>query len=131
MPIRLNSNVQYSVPEWEYCNNQRLFRSDKEDGTVCRFCCTVKRGVKACSLYNQPLECVGGVMVKKLPECLEASLKGKKYVSNITDQVVARTNPKDIAKAVLKEYRGVYLAYINAGMTDRVAHDLALKQCQI
>lgn len=128
--FKLKADVTYLVPEWDYCNNQKLFRSNETDGTFCRFC--FKKGGKACcSLYNELLDVVGGRAVKKHPLCLKAC-KSRRSVSTIDDaDIVSKVDPKAIAASVLKEYRRVYQAFIRQGMTDSVAHEMAMRECKM
>lgn len=128
--FKLKANVTYKVPEWDYCNNQMLLRPSETDGTFCRFC--FKKGGKACcSLYNELLDVVGGNAVKKHPMCIKVC-QSKRKITTIEDiDIVSRVDPKAVAAAVLKEYRRVYQAFIRQGMTDSVAHNMAIRECKM
>ena len=68
---RIQSSVTYTVPNWNFCNNDNLLPGGRLQKDTCRFCIKVKGGYR-CMLYDQPLKS-DGEFIDKVRECCKAT----------------------------------------------------------
>ena len=113
---KVNTTVNYKVPDWEFCNCSRLGKPTKD---MCRFC--VKHGKNyVCVLHNMPLEVVEGMLVKKDTACIKDTAG---FPSEVEDTI--QDDPKIVMKMTIQEYRKAYNKLVGQGYPDDMADKLA------
>lgn len=113
---RMTTTVSYKVPKGWYCNHT-MHKSTPL--TRCRFCTDLGKGVFTCVLYNEPLTVTEGALIHKAEGC---------YNKQGIVEDAPTVKPKELIAYALKTYRKTYLALINQGIPEEMAHKAALEE---
>ena len=122
---KVSSQVTYTVPNWNFCNNDNLLPGGRLQKDTCQFCVKTKSGGARCLLYNKSL-CVDDEFIHKLRECCKATagftstidstkevptvgpLELMEQTINLYDKTVkdlmAQSYPRAIAEKVAKKH---------------------------
>ena len=123
---KITTKITYRVPAWDHCNLQAnmLGQPSKEK---CRFCIK-ERGYYRCALYNEVLGTSEGTLINKAGCCKGATLGIKSIVEDVVEQEkLPNAEPKDIAKAAIKEYTKAYKQLLSDGYPEAIANRLAME----
>lgn len=119
--VKVQTTVNYRVPDWGYCNCSSMGKYTKDK---CRFC--VKSGKQhVCALYNMPLSVEEGVLVVKTRDCVRTTVGFRSEVEDDDDVEDIQVDPKTVMKLTIKEYRKAYNSFVRQGYPDAIADKLA------
>ena len=96
---RIKSTVSYSVPSWNFCNEDKFDYGATLVKATCRFCVKDKSGHR-CLLYDEALS-VKGNLINKVPACVDATAGFK---SVIEPAEVPTIEPKVLMKQTIELY---------------------------
>ena len=97
---KITSQVTYTVPNWNFCNNDNLLPGGRLQKDTCRFCVKTKTGYR-CLLYDQPLK-TDGEFIDKIRECCKATAG---FASRIEDAPLVPTlEPHELMKQTIDLY---------------------------
>lgn len=120
---RIQSQVTYTVPSWNFCNNDNLLPGGRLQNDTCRFCIKTKTG-RHCVLYDQPLR-TDGEFIDKARECCKATAG---FASNIVEAPPAPTiDPRELIKQVVDLYAKTVNDLLAQGYPRQIAETLAKK----
>lgn len=118
---KIKSTVTYTVPGWNFCNNDNLLPGGRLQKGACRFCVKSKSGYR-CSLYDEPLSTSDG-MIEKTRACCKATAG---YASSIDEPPPAPTiDPRDLMKQTIELYSKTLNDLINQGYPRAIAETVA------
>lgn len=118
----IKSTVAYKVPNWNYCNVDRLDIDATPSKQVCQFCIKTKDGHR-CALYNQPLMS-DGTQIGKLTQCCRATAG---FASVIEPVEAPTVPPKDLMKQTIELYSKTVNDLLNQGYPRQMAEAAAKK----
>lgn len=96
---RIKSTVTYTVPHWNFCNEDNFDFGGTLVKATCRFCIKDKSGHR-CMLYDQALSVNNG-LIAKVPACINATAGFK---SEIEPAEVPTIEPKTLMKQTIDMY---------------------------
>ena len=118
---RIQSQVTYTVPGWNFCNNDNLLPGGRLQKDVCRFCIKTKSGHR-CMLYDQPLK-TDGEFIDKIKDCCRATAG---FASNIEEAPPTPTvDPRELIKQTIDVYNKNVKVLIRQHYPREIAEQLA------
>lgn len=118
---KVKSTVTYTVPHWNFCNNDNLLPGGHMQKDVCRFCIKTKTGHK-CLLYDVSLSAKDD-MIHKVRACCKATAG---FASNISEAPPAPTiEPKELMKQTIELYDKTIADLMSQGYPKALATSLA------
>lgn len=97
---RIQSSVTYTVPNWNFCNNDNLLPGGRLQKSNCRFCIKANGGYR-CVLYDQPLK-TDGEFIDKVRDCCRATAG---YASSVAEAPPVPTiEPQELIKQTIDLY---------------------------
>jgi hypothetical protein len=119
---RIKSTVTYTVPHWNFCNEDNLDFGAVLTSATCRFCIKDKTG-HHCVLYDQALS-VNNKLIAKVPACIDATAGFK---SEIEPAEVPTIPPKVIMKQTIELYEQTIKSLVDQGYPQSIAAATAKK----
>lgn len=119
---RIRSTVSYTVPNWNFCNNDNLINGGELTKNVCRFCVKTKSGYM-CVLHDRALS-TDGKLIEKVNECKRASAG---YDSVIEERHVAPDGPTVSPRELMIETIKIYNKTVNDLLKQGYPRQLAEK----
>ena len=116
----IKSTVNYRVPNWNFCNVDRLDIDATPSKQVCQFCIKERSGHR-CALYNQQLMS-DGVQIKKLDKCCRATAGYESVIESVEAPTI---QPKDLMKATIELYNKTVNDLLNQGYPRQIAEQVA------
>lgn len=123
MPMkRIKSTVTYTVPHWNFCNEDTLDFSVTVPKTTCKFCIKDKSG-HHCLLYDKSLNVNNGLILK-VPACVDATAGSK---SDIEPAGGPTAEPKTLMKQTIDLYEKTVKDLMAQGYPQPIAAATAKK----
>lgn len=120
---RVTSSITYTVPSWNFCNNDNLLPGGRLQKDVCRFCIKTRGGYR-CALYDQTLS-TDGEFIDKVRACCKATAG---FASNIEEAPAAPTvDPSLLVKQVIELYDKTVKELVNQKYPRAIAEQVAKK----
>lgn len=119
---RIKSTVSYTVPHWNFCNEDNLDFGAKLTGATCRFCVKGKSG-HHCILHDKSLSVNNG-LIQKVPACVDATAGFK---SEIEPAEAPTIDPKDLMKQTIDLYEKTVKDLMAQGYPQPIAAATAKK----
>lgn len=120
---RIQSQVTYTVPNWNFCNNDNLLPGGHLQKDVCRFCVKDNAGHR-CVLYDQPLKS-DGEFIDKVRACCKATAG---FASSIAEAPQAPTiEPRELVKQTIDLYAKTVNDLLKQGYPRQIAETVAKK----
>jgi len=98
----IQSQVRYTVPNWNFCNNDNLLPGGNLQRNNCRFCVKAKGGLR-CLLYDQPLK-TDGEFIEKVRECCKATAGYASVIEEAPPVTVPTVDPRELMKQTIDLY---------------------------
>jgi hypothetical protein len=119
---RVTSTVTYTVPHWNFCNEDNFDYGGTPVKATCRFCVKDKSG-HHCLLYDKSLSVNNG-LIQKVPACCDATA-GFKSVIEPTE--VPTIEPKVLMKQTIDLYEKTVKDLMAQGYPQPIAAATAKK----
>lgn len=120
---RIQSQVTYTVPNWNFCNNDNLLPGGSLQKDTCRFCVKGKAGYH-CLLYDQPLKS-DGEFIDKVRTCCKATAG---FASTVDEAPQAPTvEPRELIKQTIDLYAKTVNDLLKQGYPRQIAETVAKK----
>ena len=119
---KIKSQVTYTVPNWNFCNNDNLLPGGHLQKDTCRFCNKTRTGYH-CSLYDRPLKS-DGEFIDKVRDCCKATAG---YASDIEEPAVPAVEPRELMKQTIDLYSKTVNTLLNQGYPRQIAEATAKK----
>ena len=117
----ITSKVTYTVPHWNFCNNDYI-----KDGELtnkrCQFCIKTRDGYE-CLLYNQELSSKGK-LINKVRECCKATA-GFESTIDATVTTTPSVDPKQLMKLTIDMYTKTVKDLLSQGYPQQIAESIA------
>ena len=97
---KINSQVTYIVPNWNFCNNDNLLPGGRLQKDTCQFCAKTKSGAR-CLLYNKSLSVNDG-FISKVRECCKATAGFASTIDNTKE--VPTVGPLELMEQTINLY---------------------------
>lgn len=120
---RIQSQVTYTVPAWNFCNNDNLLPGGRLQKDVCRFCIKDKFGHR-CLLYDQPLK-TDGEFIDKVRACCKATAGFASVIDEAPQ--VPTIQPKELIKQTIDLYTKTVDELLKQGYPKPLAETVAKK----
>lgn len=118
---KIKSEITYTVPNWNFCNNDNLLPGGYLQKDTCRFCVKSKSG-HHCMLYNESLSTKDG-MIEKTRACCKATAG---FASSIDEAPPAPTiDPKELMKQTIELYNKTVTDLMSQGYPKAIADTVA------
>lgn len=120
---RIQSQVTYTVPNWNFCNNDNLLPGGRLQKDTCRFCVKTKDGHR-CLLYDKPLK-TDGEFIDKVRECCKATAG----FASVIDEAppVPTIQPRELMKQTIELYNKTVNELLSQGYPKSIAETVAKK----
>jgi hypothetical protein len=119
---RIKSTVTYTVPHWNFCNEDKFDYDCRPVKATCRFCIKDKAG-HHCLLYDKSLSVTNG-LISKVPACIDATAG---FASVIEPDEVPTIDPKDLMKQTINLYEKTVKDLMAQGYPQSIAASTAKK----
>lgn len=120
---KIKSTVNYTVPNWNFCNNDNLLIGGDMQNDTCRFCIKTRAGHR-CVLYDQPLK-TDGEFIYKVRDCCRATAG---FASSIDEAPQAPAiQPKELIKQTIELYTKTVNDLMKQGYPQPIAETAAKK----
>lgn len=120
---KINSQVTYVVPNWNFCNNDNLLPGGRMQKDTCQFCAKTKSGAR-CLLYNKSL-CVDDGFIHKVRECCRATAGFASTIDNT--QEAPTVGPLELMEQTIGLYSKTVNDLIKQGYPRAIAEKVAKK----
>lgn len=118
---KIKSEITYTVPSWNYCNNDNLLPGGRMQKDTCRFCQKTRSGHR-CLLYDKPLSSSDG-MIDKIRDCCRATAG---YASSIDEPPPVPTiEPRELMKQTIELYNKTVTDLMSQGYPKAIADRVA------
>lgn len=119
---RIKSTVTYTVPHWNFCNEDNLDFGAVLTKATCRFCLKDKSGHR-CMLYDQALQ-VNNNLISKVPACIDATAGFKSVIEPAEAPTI---EPKVLMKQTIDMYEKTVKDLMAQGYPQPIAAATAKK----
>lgn len=117
---KIKSQVTYTVPNWNFCNNDNLLPGGHLQKDTCRFCIKTKTS-HHCVLYDRSLSVNDG-LIEKVRECCKATAG---FASSVEEPTVPTIEPRELIKQTIDLYNKTVNKLISQGYPRQIAEAAA------